>query len=63
MHCKVCDALLTEFEATRKDANTMRFLDMCNVCIAAGHINTIDRLDLMSDDDVGCFDIDIDDWK
>jgi hypothetical protein len=50
MHCTCCDHRLTDFEATRKDARTEAYLDLCNQCFSViGHdcaIPTIDRHDL-----------------
>ena len=57
MHCKVCNTELTDFESTRKDANTFQYLDMCNLCISAAGVPTIDRLDLISEDDIDDLDM------
>ena len=55
MHCKICDALLTDFEATRRNANTGQFLDICNVCFAESGLKDImptrDRKDLVKESD------------
>tara|TARA_R110002153_G_scaffold254359_1_gene412771 strand:- start:318 stop:503 length:186 start_codon:yes stop_codon:yes gene_type:complete len=32
MRCKACNALLTDYEATRKSNNSKEFLDLCNDC-------------------------------
>ena len=63
MHCIYCNAELSDFEATRKDANTLRHLDMCNACIAGSGITTLDRMDLASEDDLQYFDMTEDSWK
>ena len=63
MHCKVCNTELSDFESTRKDANTMQFLDMCNACISGANINTIDRMELASSQDLSYFDSVDDSWK
>ena len=56
MHCECCDALLTDFEATRKDRRTGAFLDLCQECFSEtglkGHIPTIDRRDLLKQSDI-----------
>ena len=55
MHCKICDALLTDFEATRRNANTNQFLDICNHCFAESGLKDImptrDRKDLVKESD------------
>lgn len=63
MHCITCNAELSDFEATRKDANTLRHLDMCNACIAGAGITTLDRMDLADDNDLQYFDTTEDSWK
>ena len=35
MHCTICDALLTDFEATRRFKNYREYLDLCNPCFKA----------------------------
>lgn len=32
VRCVCCNANLSDFEATRKDATTRRYLDLCNRC-------------------------------
>ena len=32
MRCVACNAVLTDFEATRKSANTGEYIDLCNKC-------------------------------
>jgi hypothetical protein len=63
MHCITCNAELSDFEATRKDANTLKHLDMCNACISAADITTLDRMDLASAYDLQYFDMMDDSWK
>jgi hypothetical protein len=60
MHCVNCDRLLSDFEATRKHAITFQFLDLCKVCFedVKTIIPTIDRKELMTDQDL---DVDDDD--
>lgn len=57
MHCKMCDAPLTDFEATRKHSHTYQFLDMCNECISATGTTTVDRFDLADDNDFESLDL------
>jgi hypothetical protein len=54
MHCSCCDRLLTEFESTRRNANTFQFIDLCKVCFedVKPFVPTIDRIDLMSEQDL-----------
>jgi len=37
MRCQACDRNLSDFESTRKDSKTGKFIDLCNQC--AGIIN------------------------
>lgn len=65
MHCNCCDRLLTEFESTRRNANTFQFIDLCKVCFedVKPFVPTIDRKDLISEadlDEVEDFDGDLD---
>ena len=32
MHCIACDALLSDFESTRRIKNTRNYVDLCNHC-------------------------------
>ena len=54
MHCSCCDRLLTEFESTRRNANTFQFIDLCKVCFedVKPFVPTIDRTDLMTEADL-----------
>ena len=63
MKCKSCNSPLSDFESTRKDAQTLQFLDMCNACIAGSGITTLDRMDLADDNDLQYFDTTEDSWK
>jgi hypothetical protein len=63
MHCVMCNVELTDFESTRKDAETMRHLDMCNQCISESDIVTVDRFDLASDDDMEYINVPTDSWN
>lgn len=46
MRCVCCDRNLTDFESTRRHAETGDHLDMCNRCLKGLGIATIDRTDL-----------------
>ena len=54
MHCTACDRLLTEFESTRRNANTFQFIDLCKVCFedVKAFVPTIDRKDLITEQDL-----------
>ena len=54
MHCSCCDKLLTEFESTRRNANTFQFIDLCKVCFedVKPFVPTIDRADLITEADL-----------
>ena len=56
MHCECCDALLSDFEATRKDKRTGHYLNLCQSCFSESGLKdfvpTIDRRDLMTQDDM-----------
>lgn len=56
MHCITCNEELTDFEATRKHANSYQFVDMCNECISAAGITTLDRFDLADENDLASLD-------
>lgn len=62
MHCTACDRLLTEFESTRRNANTFQFIDLCKVCFedVKAFVPTIDRKDLISEADLDEIDDDMD---
>jgi hypothetical protein len=54
MHCVACDRLLSEFEATRKNALTMDYIDLCKVCFedVKGLFPVIERKDLVTQSDL-----------
>ena len=60
MHCSCCDRLLTEFESTRRNANTFQFIDLCKVCFedVKPFVPTIDRKDLITEADLDEIDCD-----
>lgn len=47
MRCRACDAVLTDYELTRKSAQTGEFLDLCNLCFKEikGSVDAIDNPD------------------
>jgi len=53
MRCKACDQLLTDFESTRRSANSNEFIDLCNSCyyIVKDDLEVIERPDLMNVED------------
>ncbi len=54
MHCVACNKLLTDFEATRKNALTMDYIDLCKVCFedVKGLFPVIERKDLVTQSDL-----------
>ena len=58
MRCKACDKLLSDYESTRKSAQTNEFLDLCNQCYAhvKEEIMTLENQELLSISDVLDFD-------
>jgi len=54
--------LLTEFESTRRNANTFQFIDLCKVCFedVKAFVPTIDRKDLISEADLDEIEDDLD---
>lgn len=53
MRCVACNAVLTDFEATRKSANTGEYIDLCNKCFNTirEEVAVIERKDLMENGD------------
>ena len=62
MHCVACDRLLSEFEATRKNALTMDYIDLCKVCFedVKGLFPVIERKDLVTESDLDPSEQDLD---
>ena len=62
MHCSCCDKLLTDYEATRKDAHTFNFIDLCKTCFEdiKPFVAVIDRKDLITEQDLDIIDDDPD---
>lgn len=54
MHCNCCNKLLTDFEATRRNAITKDFVDLCKVCFedVKGLFPVIERKDLLTQSDL-----------
>lgn len=48
MRCRACDRNLSDFESTRKDHDTGKFVDLCNQCMNA--VNDDLSTDLFTDD-------------
>ena len=48
MRCTCCNAVLNDFEATRKVVSTQEYLDCCNACYAefSDDVLTVGRTDL-----------------
>lgn len=53
-HCVCCDRLLSDYEATRKNALTMDYIDLCKVCFedVKGLFPVIERKDLLTQSDL-----------
>lgn len=53
MRCRSCNKSLTDFESTRKAANTGEYIDLCNGCFSyiKDDVDVLERFDLTSDDD------------
>ena len=54
MHCRACDRLLTEYQATLKNAVTGQYMDLCKVCLEdiKPFVRLIDRKDLITEADL-----------
>ena len=54
MHCRACDRLLTEYQATLKNAVTGQYMDLCKVCLGdiKPFVKLIDRKDLITEADL-----------
>jgi hypothetical protein len=52
MRCAVCNVMLSDFESTRKHADTGEYLDMCCKCVAYTKTPTIDNYDLVDNEDL-----------
>lgn len=64
MRCTCCNKLLSDFEATRKHAETGEYLDMCNKCLSfVPEIPYIERTDLNNDSELDDFEEEDDDFE
>ena len=54
MRCLSCNKILSDFEATRKSANTGEYLDLCNSCFSdiQYDVDAVVREDLREDEQV-----------
>lgn len=54
MRCLSCNAILSDFEATRKSVNTNSYIDMCNRCYytISDDVAALERDDLAHDEDL-----------
>lgn len=61
MRCVICNKALSDYESTRKVANTGEYLDMCQDCYGVLDIPpaVIDRKDLLHEADI----VDLDDMS
>ena len=52
MRCVSCDCALTDFESTRKYADSNNYVDLCNRCLSTipEFPATIERVDLLHDE-------------
>jgi hypothetical protein len=60
-HCVCCDRLLSDYEATIKNAVTFEYMDLCKVCLedVKPFTKLIDRKDLITEQDLDdCEDFD-----
>ena len=55
MRCLACDAILTDYESTLKDAATGDYVNECVECIqgSSGNLALQERLDLKTVNDLG----------
>ena len=54
MRCLSCNALLSDFEATRKSVNTNEYIDMCNHCYhtISDDVAALEMTDLEHEEDM-----------
>lgn len=52
MRCAICDVMLSDFEATRKHADTGEYLDLCCKCLSYTKTPTVDNFDLADSEDL-----------
>ena len=60
VRCLSCNVELTDFESTRKSAETNEFIDLCNHCytFVKDEVKAVERMDLMHEDDDDLFQAD-----
>lgn len=53
MHCRSCDVILSDFEATRKSVVTQEYYELCNECFNSIKREVLyrERIDLMRGSD------------
>ena len=57
MRCAICNVLLSDFEATRKHADTGEYLDLCCKCQSYVKTPTVDNFDLADAEDLANMEI------
>jgi len=59
MRCQACDALLSDYEATRKSELTGEYVDLCNHCYVAikNDVIVVEREDLSTQENMS------EDWE
>ena len=45
MKCKVCDQLLNEYEAVKRDPVSKQYLDTCTYCLNMSRSKTISKME------------------
>lgn len=60
MRCTICNTLLSDFEATRKNAETGEYLDTCCKCLAYTKQATVDNYSLMDVEDYSNMELNVD---
>lgn len=65
MRCLACNCNLTDYESTRKSVTTGEFIDLCNRCFSSvsDDLQTIDREDLLTENNYHNGDSFIDNYK
>jgi len=61
MRCKACNKELTDYESTRRAAESNEFIDLCNDCYnsISEDVVAFERADLMHTDDIDNLGLDI----
>ncbi len=65
MRCLSCQKPLSDFESTRKYAESKKYVDLCNHCFSfvAPQLNVVERPDLMHDEETTLEEAYEDDYK